>query len=343
VALGASGKLTPPGRWRALLLHVVARRLVTGLLTLWLITVVVFGLIHLAPGSPLGRDEEAVGLGRVDPAFQLALERMYHLDRPIHERYLLWLAGAVRGDLGASFHDKRPVASKIRERLGVTVTLNALALLSMTLLAVPVGALSAFRPGSWIDRLAGWLGFGAYAIPVFWAALLLQMLFAVRLGWLPLAGLDIEGWESLGPLARAVDRCRHLVLPVACLSYGGLAYLSRFVRATLLDQAAAESKLAARARGLSPAGVLIRHGFRHAAVPMLTLAGLLLPSLVGGSVIVETIFAIPGLGRLFVDAAFQRDLPVLMGLTLLSGTATLAGILAADLTYAIADPRIRRG
>jgi len=343
VALGTTGDLRTSGRWRASLLRVVARRLATGLLTLFLITVVVFGLIHLAPGSPLAEGEGVAGLRRPDPAFQIELERLYHLDRPLHERYLLWLGGALRGDLGRSFHDSRPVATKIRERLGVTVTLNALALLSMTLLAVPLGALSAFRPGSWVDRLSGWLGFGAYAVPVFWAALLLQMLFAVRLGWLPLAGLDVEGWESLGPLARLADRGLHLVLPVACLSYGGLAYLSRFVRATLLDQAATESSLAARARGLSPVGVLVRHGFRHAAVPMLTLAGLLLPSLVSGSVIVESIFAIPGLGRLFVDAAFQRDLPVLMGLTLLSGVATLVGILAADLTYAVADPRIRRG
>jgi peptide/nickel transport system permease protein len=146
----------------------------------------------------------------------------------------------------------------------------------------------------------------------------------------------------MGLVRRAADRLWHLVLPVTCLSLGGLAYLSRFVRATLLENTATETALAARARGLSSLSVMLRHGFRQAAVPMLTLAGLLLPALVSGSVIVENIFAIPGLGRLFVEAAFQRDLPVLMALTLLSGVATLLGILAADLTYAVVDPRIRR-
>jgi peptide/nickel transport system permease protein len=140
-----------------------------------------------------------------------------------------------------------------------------------------------------------------------------------------------------------VDRARHLVLPVCCLTYGGLAYLSRFVRATLVEGAAGESAVAARARGLSGLGVLWRHGFRLAAVPMLTLVGMLLPALVAGSVIVETIFAVPGLGRLFVSAVFQRDFPVVMALTLLSGVFTLAGIVAADLGYALADPRTRRG
>ena len=323
--------------------RVVGRRLLTALLTLFLITLVVFALIQLAPGSPIAESADTSGLRRLDPAARAELERLYHLDRPLHEQYALWLGGVVRGDLGRSFHDRRPVAQKIRERLGVTVTLNVLALLAMAALAVPLGAFAALARGSWLDRIGGWLAFGMYAVPVFWMALILQIVFAVRLGWLPLAGLDSEGFAAWGAVGRTLDRARHLVLPVLCLSYGGLAYLARFVRATLLEHARAESALAARARGLSALAVLFRHGFRQAALPMLTLAGLLLPALVSGSVIVENIFAIPGLGRLFVDAAYQRDLPVLMALTLLSGAATLAGILAADVTYVLADPRIRRG
>jgi peptide/nickel transport system permease protein len=182
-----------------------------------------------------------------------------------------------------------------------------------------------------------------YALPVFWVGLLLQMLFSLRLGWLPGYGLVAEDHQYLGPLARGLDVAAHLVLPVTCLAYGGLAYLSRFVRATLLDSVGGEGTRAARARGLSEWAVLYRHGFRQAAIPMLTLAGFLLPGLVGGSVIVETIFAVPGLGQLFVDAVFQRDLPVLMALTLLSGAATLGGVVLADLAYAVADPRVRRG
>jgi peptide/nickel transport system permease protein len=321
----------------------LARRLATGLLTLFLVTILVFLLIQLSPGEPLAAGMESEGLHPVSQETRAELQRIYHLDQPLHRQYLLWLGDLLQGDLGRSFHDKRRVSEKIGERIGITFTLNVLSLALMIMLAVPLGTAAAYRPGSMIDRLGGGATYLLYAVPVFWAGLLLQIAFAVRLGWLPLAGLSSDGAESLGPLARAGDTAGHLVLPVICLSYGGLAYLSRFVRATLLESSSDESSLAARARGLSSFAVLCRHGFRQAAVPMLTLAGFLLPALVGGSVIVETIFAIPGLGRLFVEAAFQRDLPVLMGLTLLSGVATLAGILAADLAYAVADPRIRRG
>jgi peptide/nickel transport system permease protein len=213
----------------------------------------------------------------------------------------------------------------------------------MALLAVPIGALAALHPGSWSDRIGAGAAFALWALPVFWAAILLQSLFAARLDWLPLAGSRSPSWELLSPAARLVDRAAHLVLPVACLSYGGIAYLARFVRAVLVEGELAESRRAARARGRSQLGVVVLHGFRLAGVPLLTLAGFLLPALVSGSVIVETIFALPGLGRLFVEAAFQRDVPVLMALTLLTGTATLIGIVTADLTYAIVDPRVRRG
>ena len=319
----------------------LARRLATGALTLFLVTVLVFVLVHLAPGDALTGEGE--GFRRYPPETLAELKRIYHLDEPLHRQYLLWLSDVVRGDLGRSFDDRRPVVDKIGERLGVTLTLNGLALTLMLVLAVPLGTAAAFRPHSRLDRYSAFGTYLLYALPVFWGALLLQIVLSVRLGWLPLSGLTSDGFEFLGPWSRLGDRAAHLVLPVFCLAYGGLAYLSRFVRATLLENSAGEGSRAARARGLSEWAVLCRHGFRQAAIPMLTLAGFLLPSLVGGSVIVESIFAIPGLGRLFVDAAFQRDLPVLMGLTLLSGTATLVGIVAADVTYFLVDPRLRRG
>jgi len=324
-------------------IRALARRLATGALTLFLVTILVFTLIQLAPGTPLAESSEAAGLHRPAPEAIEELNRIYRLDQPLHRQYLLWLVDLARGDMGRSFHDKRPVAAKIGERLGITLTLNALALAVMLLTAVPLGAAAALRPGSFLDRSAGLVTYLLYSLPVFWAALLLQILFAVRLDWLPLAGLHSAGSDVAGPFHALTDRALHLVLPVVCLSYGGLAYLSRFVRAALLEGASGDAALAARARGLSTLAVLRRHGFRQAALPMLTLAGFLLPALVSGSVIVETVFSIPGLGRLFVEAAFQRDLPVLLGLTLLSGAATLAGIVAADLAYSAADPRIRRG
>ena len=324
------------------MLRAVSRRLLTGLATLLLVTLIVFSIIQMAPGGPLAGDPDREGLHRQTPEDRARLLEIYRLDRSLPEQYLLWIGDLLRGDLGRSFHDRRPVAEKIGERIGLTATLNALALLLMVGLSIPLGTLAALRPGSRWDRASALGTYLLYAIPVFWAGLLLQMAFAVRLDWLPLAGVRSQDWEYLGPISSGIDRLAHLVLPVICMTYGGLAYLSRFVRASLLDNAAIESWRAARARGLSSAAVLCRHGLRQAGVPMLTLAGLLLPSLVGGSVIVETIFALPGLGRLFVDAAVRRDLPVLMGLTLLSGVATLVGVILADLAYAWVDPRIRR-
>jgi len=320
----------------------VVRRLATATVTLLLVTLLVFCLIHLAPGEPLGLEPDDEGLMRLGEQARAELRALYHLDQPLPKQYLLWLSDLARGDLGRSFHDRRPVVRKIAERLGVTLTLNACSLALLLLVALPLGTFAALNPGSGWDRFAAGGTYLLYAVPVFWAGLLLQILFSVQLGWLPLAGLRSYDHEFLLGLAGLADRAVHLILPIVCLSYSGLAYVSRFVRATLLENAAGDSWRAARARGLSLLGVLYRHGFRQAGVPLLTLAGFLLPSMVGGSVIVETIFAIPGVGRLFVDAAFQRDVPVLMGLTLLSGTATLAGILLADLAYVVVDPRIRR-
>lgn len=321
----------------------LARRLVSAAATLLLVSWVVFLLVSVAPGDPSTvASSESETVERLTPQQRAELRALYRLDEPFHRRYALWLRDVLRGEMGVSFQDRRPVVVRIGERIGLTFTLNALALALMIGIAVPVGAAAARRPGSWVDRISGIGTYALNAVPVFWAALLLQILFAVRLGWLPLFGDASVDRAHLSLLARLADRTAHLVLPVVCLAYPGLAYLSRFVRGCLLDAEAVEPARAARARGLSETAVLLRHGFRHASVPMLTLAGFLLPRLIGGAVIVETVFALPGLGLLFVESLFRRDLPVVLALTLLSGAATLAGTLMADLLYAVADPRARR-
>ena len=322
----------------------VGRRLASGLVTLLLVTWVAFALIHAAPGDPLtsGDADEERWFLTLTAEHQAEIRALYHLDEPLLRQYGWWLRDVVRGDLGLSFHDRRPVREKIGERLQTTLGINLVALVLMAFLALPAGGYAAWRPGGAWDRLSGALGYALYAIPAFWAALLLQIVFSVKLGWLPLYGLISDGGERLGIAGRILDRAAHMVLPVVCLSYGGLAYLSRFVRASLLENAFGEASRAARARGVSVARLLIRHGPRQASLPMLTLAGFVLPALVSGSVIVETIFSIPGLGSLFTDAVLQRDVPVVMGLTLLSSVMTLAGVVAADLGYLLADPRVRR-
>jgi peptide/nickel transport system permease protein len=323
--------------------RLLARRLGTAIVTLVLVTVVVFLLAHTSPGDALSWEAGDESARRLSREREAELRALYHLDEPLHRQYFLWLSDVARGDLGRSFHDRRPVADKIAERIGITLTLNFASLVLMVIVAVPLGVMAALRPGSRLDRWTASATYALYAVPVFWAALILQIVFAVRLDWFPLAGLSSGGAEAHGWWVRVSDRAAHLMLPVLCLSYTGVAYLSRFVRANLLENALFESARAARARGVAPVSILIRHGFRQASVPMLTLAAFVLPGLVGGSVIVEQVFAIPGLGRLFVDAMFQRDVPTIMGLTLLSAVATLAGIVAADLAYGVLDPRTRRG
>lgn len=321
----------------------ILRRLAVAVPTLFLVSIGVFALIHLAPGGPLGTGPGDEGIRPLPAQAVAELRTLYHLDQSVTRRYGLWLRDVLGGDFGRSFQDRRPVSTRIAERLGLTLSLNVAVLLVTTLVALPLGAVAARLPGSARDRWLALLSSALFAVPVFWAGLLLQMFIALRWGWLPIAGARSPNADEWGAFAQIADRARHLVLPVVCLSYGSVAYVSRFVRASMLEGTLAEGWRAARARGLSEGAILRHHALPQAALPLLTLAGFLLPGLFAGSVIVETLFALPGVGRLFFEAAMQRDMPVLMGLTLLSAVATVVGMLAADVAAALADPRVRRG
>jgi peptide/nickel transport system permease protein len=269
------------------------------------------------------------------------LRAQYHLGDPWPLRYGRWLHDVVRGDLGTSFSAQKPVARMLRERLPVSLGLNTLALLAMLGVAVPLGILGASKPDGAVDH-AGWIVTTAlHAVPVFWAALLLQWLFAIRLGWLPLSGISKDGARHASAAAAFLDTARHLVLPAVCLASGVLAYVSRFVRTSLLESTAGDGAKAARARGLSTLQYVSRHGVAQAVVPLLTLAGFLVPRLVGGSLLIEAIFNVPGLGSLLFDSILARDLPVVLALTLLSGVATLCGTTLADALIVWLDPRVR--
>lgn len=315
----------------------IARRIATALVTLFAVTLLVF----LCGASLPGADDPDESARRLPPGYAAALRSQLHLDEPVASRYARWMSDLVRGDLGTSFREHRPVAEVVRQRLPVSLSLNALALLVMLAAAIPLGLAGAWRPSSLGDR-AVILGTSAlYAVPVFWAALVLQRIFASRLGWLPLYGISTAGASS-GALGALGDRLAHLVLPAACLAYPGLAYVARFVRSAVLEGSSGEAGRVARARGVGAARFLVGHGLPQAAVPLLTLAGFLVPRLVGGSLLVEAIFNVPGLGSLMWDSVLARDLPVILGLTLLSGTTTLAAITAADVLAAWCDPRVRR-
>lgn len=316
---------------------VAARRLASATITLALVTIVVFSLGTALPGA--SEDEETER--PLSPEYRAALRAQFHLDDPVLVRYGRWLSDVSRGDLGISFRERRPVAAILRERLPVSLALNALALVAIVLVAVPIGIASAWKPSSGADRWLALTTTALYAVPVFWAALVLQWVFAVRLGWLPLFGAVSETVHPT-PVALLSDRLSHLVLPVTCLTYGGFAYVSRFVRTAIVEGTTGEAGRVARARGLGPLRFLLSHGLRQAAIPLLTLAGFLVPRLVGGSLLVEEIFGLPGLGSLMFQSILARDLPVVLGLTLLSGTVTLGAITLADVLASWVDPRSRR-
>jgi peptide/nickel transport system permease protein len=316
------------------------RRLLLLLPTLIGITLVTFVILSLVPGDPAAARLGGDSIHPIDPQ---ALERFrtdLGFDRPIPLRYLQWLGRLVRLDFGRSFRDNREVWEVIGERLPHTVLLNLTALGLMFTLALPLGWLSAMWHGGRFDRLTATALYGLYCVPNFAVALLLQIVVAARWKLLPLQGLQSPFAADLGPLPWLWDRFVHLLLPAVCLGIGGLAYLTRFARAGLLETIRKEYVIVARAKGLSHRTAVLKHALRNSLIPLLTLIGMLIPALLSGSVIIERIFSWPGIGRLFFTAIGARDYPVIMGLTTLSALLSLGGILAADLLYAWADPRV---
>jgi peptide/nickel transport system permease protein len=318
----------------------VLRRLAAAVPTLAGIVILVFLLLHLAPGSPVSAMGGESGR-RVSGRAAEEMRRLYGLDRPLPERFGRWIGRVARFDFGESFVDHRPVVQRIREALPFTVALNGIALLLTVGIAVPLGVAAGGRPDGPFDRISGTILFALYSLPAFWAALLLQTLFAVKLQWLPLYGVASDFPQAGGSVL--LDRLAHMALPVVCLTYGSLAFFARLVRAGVAEARHADYVLAARARGMSRRNALWRHALRNALLPLITLLALILPALLSGSVIIERIFAWPGLGRLYFDSILSRDYPVVLALSLLGGVATLAATFAADIAYAAADPRVRDG
>jgi len=272
------------------------------------------------------------------------LKQFYGLDRPLHEQYFDWVGKLVRLDLGRSFSsDNRPVIDKIKERLPVTISLNLIALVLEFGLAIPIGIMAAVHRDALIDKGITVFVFLGFAVPTFWLALLLMYLFGVKLNWLPVSGLHSLGSENYGTVSYLWDMARHLIMPVMVASFGSLAGLSRYMRSSMLNVINQDYITTARAKGLSERVVIYKHALRNALLPLITLAGFSIPGLIGGSVIFETIFSIPGMGQLFFQGVMSRDYPVVMGILVIGAFLTLLGNLVADLCYALADPRIRRG
>ena len=304
------------------------------------ITLVCFFVMHLAPGLPTDLQTQMNPKSTVE--MKERLKTMYELDKPVHEQYWSWLKKLSRGDLGISFSsDHRPVTAKIMERLPITIILEFLSLIIIIAIAVPIGVLSAVHQDSIFDKITGVFVFIGFAVPTFWLALLLMIFFGIHLGWLPISGLRSLNYEYLTPWAQFVDLIKHLVLPVFISAFGGLAGLSRYMRANMLEVIRQDYIMTARAKGLSERDVIYKHALRNALLPAITILGLSIPGLIGGSVIFETIFAIPGMGQLFYMSVMARDYPTVMGILLIGAILTLLGNLMADVSYALADPRLR--
>ena len=306
------------------------------------ITVISFWVIHLAPGSPT---DLQTSLNPV--AGQVARDRLnalYGLDKPIHEQYLAWISRLATFDFGQSMSgDNRAVWDKIKERLPLTLGMNVAALILTLLIAVPIGVIAATRPSSWFDRGTTILVFIGFAMPGFWLALLMMILFSIELNWLPVSGLTSLNYAELSIWGKAKDLAAHLAMPLFIYTFGSLAGMSRFMRSATLEVLRQDYILTARAKGLPWRKVIFKHALRNALLPLITILGLSIPGLIGGSVIIESIFALPGLGQLFYTAVMARDYPLIMGNLVLGAVLTLGGNLLADLGYGLADPRIRHG
>ncbi len=318
----------------------MARKLLWMLMVLWGITIISFVVIHLAPGSPT--DLETTLNPMVGEAARQRLEALYGLDKPLYEQYGNWLWRILHLDFGNSMSsDARPVLEKIMERLPLTVGMNVAALGLTLCLAIPMGVLSAWKQNSWLDKGMTILVFIAFAMPGFWLALLLMLYFGIENTWLPISGLTSLDYNQLSPWGKVWDVASHLVLPITIYTVGAIAGMSRFMRSSMLEVLRQDYILTAQAKGLPTSGVIFHHALRNALLPLITLLGLSVPGLIGGSVIIESIFALPGLGQLFYAAVMARDYTMIMGNLVIGAVLTLLGNVLADMCYGLADPRIR--
>jgi len=323
----------------ALMWTYIAKRCLLILPLLVGITVITFIVIHLAPGSPVDSVTELNP--RASAQARENLRRIYGLDKPLYVQYVHWLRRLAVMDLGNSFTDGRPVLDKILERLPITILISGLSMLLILLTAVPIGIVAATRQYSLFDKVTTVLVFVGFAMPTFWFALLLMIFFGVTLGWLPISGLQSMHADQLPFWALFWDRTKHLILPIFVSSFGGLAAYSRYMRSSMLEVIRQDYVRTARAKGLSENKVIYKHALRNALMSTITILGLAIPGLIGGSAIFEQIFAIPGMGKLFLDATWARDYPVVMGVLVMGAALTLFGNLVADIAYAVVDPRIR--
>ena len=321
----------------------ILRRFLQAIPTILGITVISFSLMRLSPGDPV---DLLTFNPKMTPAVREQLRRQLCLDRPVVEQYIIWMFGneecrtivIVRLDFGDSLYEKRPVIDMIAERIPATVELTGLALAVGMLIGVSAGIYSAVRQGSWFDNATRIWAVIGQAVPVFWLGLMLILIFAVQLDWLPVGGrytVTLQGEKDF------VDHLAHLIMPVFVLSTGWIAVLSRYMRTEMLEVIRQDYVRSAFAKGVPSRRVFFWHAARNALIPLATILGPAIAGLLAGAVITETIFSWPGMGRMMIEAVFQRDYPLLMANVIIGAVLVVFGNLMSDILYVVVDPRIR--
>ena len=362
---------------RAMIEYII-RRILLMIPTLFIITVLSFGISRMAPGDPA---ELKAGVGQ-SGALQTGggqdlnekmielIRKQWNLDKPVFyltlletqdeahpqsfwqrltfrwngtkNQYHIWTANIFRLDFGKSFRDNEPVIDKLKKRVPVTLMLNLLSIFISYLIAIPLGIFSAVKQNSFLDRLTTFIVFVLYSLPTFWIGTMLIIFFGGGdfFDWFPYAGLHSTTVMELSGWAKFKDLLWHLVLPVTVYTYGSFAYLSRQMRTGMLEIIRQDYIRTARAKGLSEKTVILKHALRNSLIPIITILAYVLPLMISGSVIIETIFTIPGMGSLAFEAILARDFPIVMSVFTISAVLTLVGILVADIAYSLVDPRI---
>ena len=312
------------------MLAFIVRRLLSTVMVMTTVAVFIFLLLHLSPGDPA-----AIIVGDNATQVQIdAVRKQLGLDDPLAMQFVRWVGGVLRGDLGISIFSHEPVNKLIGQRIEPTVSLATTTLLLAVAIAVSFGVLAAWKAGTWIDRIVMVLSVVGFSVPVFVVGYLLIYLFSIKLGWLPVQGY--------APIAEGlVPWIRHLILPSIALGLAYVALIARITRTTMLDVLSEDYMRTARAKGVATGPMLMKHALKNAGVPIVTVIGIGVALLIGGVVITETVFNIPGVGRLVVDAISQRDYPIIQGVTLIFSGVYVIVNLIVDLSYTLIDPRIR--
>ncbi|MGB9098538.1 ABC transporter permease [Erwinia sp.] len=312
------------------MLELICKRLLLAIPTLFLVSIMVFSLQKLLPGDPV----LAMAGEERDPAVIAQLREQYHLNDPLPTQYIYWLGNALRGDLGTSLRTQEPVTALIASKLPVTLELSLLAMIVALVVGISMGIIAAVRKNSWVDHTTNFVALSGISVPHFWLGILLILLFSVHLQWLPASGY-VSLSESVS------QNFKTLLLPALVLGTGLAATLMRHTRASMIAVLKADYIRTARAKGLLPKKVILKHAFRNALVPVITLTTLLFGELLGGAVLTEQVFTLPGFGKMIVDAVFNRDYAVVQGVVLVVAIGFLLLNLLADVLYMLINPKMR--